>query len=362
MTYMRQLSFALLLLAGCGAPLPPQEAPPGLRLFLPGEALSTSAPAKVSLFFAVDTGSGTPVSGLPAEAFELKEDGVRVSPFESQRTIQPKGQAYRLRSLLLLDMSGSILRAGQYPALKQAALVYAQRILSSGTQGHELAVYRFDGREQLTLVSDFGADLATLEAALNALENPECTTNSDCAAYADRRACAGWLCVDDSTNLNGAVLQGLDKLEQAKAATPELRYQESALVVFTDGTDQAARVDEQEVLDAVDQSASHVFSIGLGGEVNASHLSALGIDGSQLAKDVDSLGPAFAAIAARVEGLANRFYLLEYCSPKRSGLHTLELTASWTSPSGQTLTGSLTQSFDATGFTSGCELPGGASL
>ena len=66
-----------------------------------------------------------------------------------------------------------------------------------------------------------------------------------------RRALAhrlGWRCVDDSTDLNGAVVSSLSTLD-AEPAASDVTWRDGAVVLFTDGTDQ------------------HVFSIGLGGEV-----------------------------------------------------------------------------------------------
>jgi len=65
---------------------------------------------------------------------------------------------------------------------------------------------------------------------------------------------------------------------------------------------------------------------------------------------------AWPEYAARVAGLANRFNVLEYCSPQRSGAHTLKISASVETERDGRLTGSLTRQFDATGFASSCEL------
>jgi hypothetical protein len=219
-----------------------------------------------------------------------------------------------------------------------------------------MAIYAFDGREAPTPVVEFTSDPAALKAGLERLSTPECSHNSDCAGFTDRRSCAGWLCVDDSTNLNGAVVQGLERLERERAADKEVPFQESALVVFTDGTDQAARVTREAALTAVGASRSHVFTIGLGTETDQRALETLGKDGFQPAAQLSELSGAFFRIGERITSLANRFYLLEYCSPKRSGTHSLEVVAAWTSPEGTPLKGSLTRRFDATGFESGCEI------
>ena len=137
---------AALLLAGC-TPGMTSEVPQCLKLSLPDNGIATAAPARVSLFFTVDTCQGEPVSGLAADQFELAEDGHPVSAFESQKTVQPKGQRFRMYSLLLLDLSGSILRSGSFPALRDAAKLYVDQVLASRVDGQRVAVYAFDGRE-----------------------------------------------------------------------------------------------------------------------------------------------------------------------------------------------------------------------
>jgi hypothetical protein len=96
-----------LLLCSCGSSVQDLPTPQCLKLALPGEGLTTATPARVSLFFTVDTCEGKPVSGLTADQFTLFEDGNAVSAYESQKTVQPKGQRFRMSSLLLLDISGS---------------------------------------------------------------------------------------------------------------------------------------------------------------------------------------------------------------------------------------------------------------
>ena len=99
-----------------------------------------------------------------------------------------------------------------------------------------------------------------------------------------------------------------------------------------------------------------MFTIGLGGEVDERVLQGLGKDGYWPVAKADQLDAAFVEIAGRVAGLANRFYVLEYCSPKRSGTHTLKVVATIDTARDGTLVGSLSGQFDATGFSSGCEL------
>ncbi|MFL5322099.1 MAG: hypothetical protein ACJ790_20725 [Myxococcaceae bacterium] len=348
---------ASLLLAACGTA---EDAypPPPKSLLLTGSdgALQTLPPARVSVSFTVDTNDGQPVAGMQADAFEIYEDGAKISAYESQRSIQPRGEKSRMYSLLLLDMSGSILRSGEFPKVQDAATAYVDRVLAEGGDSQRIAVFGFDGRSALIPIVGFTADGQALKDGIFNLGIKQCSANADCAANTDNKSCAGWLCVDESTNLNGAVVNALGELDGAVQADPQIPWKESALVVFTDGTDQAARVPASDTLNAVKASTSHVFTVGLGGEVDRSALTSFGKDGYEPVAASDQLQKAFDAIAGRVSAMANRFYVLDYCSPKRSGTHELRIVGSFKGPDGNMLSGSMTREFDATGFTSGCEI------
>ncbi len=317
--------------------------------------LSVGLPSRVSWLFKVDTCGGEPVAGLTGAQFEIYEDGKKVSAFESQQRVAPKGERFRLYSVVLLDLSGSMLRSGDFPALQTAAARYFDTALADGGDGHRVAIMTFDGREQPQLLVPYTSSRAALQAGLDSLSVTECRVSAECAGFADRKTCAGWRCVDDSTNLNGAVVGAVSALS-AEVAASDVAWRDSALVIFTDGTDQASRVTPGDAERAVRNTSAHVFTIGLGGEVDESALRAFGKDGYWTVEKADQLGAAFTEIAARVSGLANRFYVLEYCSPKRSGTHALEVKAVFETTRDGKLTGSLSGQFDASGFSSGCEL------
>lgn len=359
MTYMRATLVvgAILFFSSCGTD--PNEAvtlSSTLRMTPASEGggLLTGLPAKVSLFFSLDKATGEPVSGLGASAFDLFEDGRRISPYESQLRISPKGERFRTSSLLLLDMSGSILRSGGFPALRNGAAAYISEVLKAASDGQRIALATFDGRAAIQLLSPFSSDSATLLAALDSLQTKECNTASDCATFEDRKMCAAWRCVDDSTNLNGAVVGGLDVLAK-QVAEVGIAYHDTALVVFTDGTDQAARIPQASMLQTLANSTSHVFTVGLGGDVDASLMQRLGRDGSFFATASADLLSAFQRVARAITAKANRFYALEYCSPKRAGRHELKVTTTLRDGP-QVYTGTMTREFDASGFTSGCTL------
>lgn len=347
---------AVLVASACGPEAVNDGSTRCLTLSEPegGSGLLTAAPSRISFFFKVDTCEGSPVAGLETAAFELQEDGRTVSRYESQQRISPKGQKYRLDSVVLLDMSGSVLRSGEFSQLQAAATKYIASVLGASASGVRIALMTFDGRAAPQLVVDFTADQSALLKGVASLGITECRASSDCAGFADHRTCAGFRCVDDSTNLNGAVVSTIDLLE-AHLADASVPWKDAALVLFTDGTDQAARVSTSEASGRASKTAVHLFSVGLGDEVDSPALRTFGRDGSFSIEKADGLESAFDKVAQRVTDLANRFYLLEYCSPKRSGTHTLKIVAS--SQQGATLfQGGISRDFDATGFSSGCDL------
>jgi hypothetical protein len=349
------LSSSLLVLVACGPELV-SESPRCLQLSEPegSVGLVTAQPSRISLLFRVDTCGGEPVAGLDATAFELQEDGHTVSRFESQQRVTSQGQQFRFDSMVLLDLSGSVLKSGDFEALSGAAARYISAVLAAGNGSHRIALSTFDGRAQPQLVVDFTTSASALLAGLRGLSTVECSTSSQCAGYADRRTCAGWRCVDDSTNLYGAVTSTLELLE-ARLTQTDVPWRDAALVLFTDGTDQAGRVPAKVALDRAKLTKVHLFSVGLGSEVDADVLAALGREGSFSLARADQLATAFETVASRIDSLANRFYLLEYCSPRRSGRHMLKLIATANTVQGPVV-GGLSREFDATGFTSGCDL------
>ena len=76
-----------------------------------------------------------------------------------------------------------------------------------------------------------------------------------------------------------------DALEEGD--TP-LRF--GTLVVFTDGTDRAARVAEGEMISRLDDSGYDVFAIGVGNEIDESVLNDIGRSGYVFIRDSAAIG------------------------------------------------------------------------
>jgi hypothetical protein len=302
------LSVSIVLISGCSGLKP--------RLI----DASVQKPSNVAVYFTVDTRDGEPVPGLTAEQFRIYEDGRLVSPYESKQTILNPEVAARHYTLLLLDMSGSVTRSGQLPALQAAVDRFTERVSTL----QDTAVYAFDGRAEIIPLRGFG---------------PPAPINL-----------SGFTTKDPSTNLHGAIIKGVEVLlKQVEKSPVPLSF--GTLVIFTDGTDHAHRASRDEARRAIDAVDFDVFVIGVGSEIDEDGLRALSKSGAALSKDPSSVGAQFNRVAERIEGYSKRFYLLSYCSPARAGRH--RLTIEPFTPSG--LTGRLEYEFDATGFGPECD-------
>ncbi|MFV1885146.1 MAG: hypothetical protein ACMZ7B_11710 [Balneola sp.] len=89
----------------------------------------------------------------------------------------------------------------------------------------------------------------------------------------------------------------------------------------------------------------------MGDEIDEDILKSFGRDGFELAENSFDLNSVFLSTAQRVESESKSFYVLEYCTPKRSGEHTIELRANY-----ENRFGSFKTKFTADGFTGGCTI------
>jgi hypothetical protein len=300
---------ALLSVSGCG-----------LKLQLVDH--SVKKPSNVAVYFTVETHNNEPVANLTPQDFVIYEDRQPVSALESKQTIlQPEVAAIHY-TLLLVDMSGSVVDSGDMPKLIQAASSFGDRV---GTY-QKVAVYSFDGSPHLTPVVGFGGNV-----------------RSGIASLATRRP------RDPSTNLNGAVIEGLRLLSHEMEHGPvPLRF--GTLVVFTDGTDRAHRASADDVSRALDGAGIESYVIGAGQEVDRSQLSRIGRQGTFASQNPADVQKGFDEIAARIEAASRRYYLLSYCSPSRAGEHEVEIEAKGAGSSGR-----LNYRFNAEGFGPNCD-------
>ena len=327
--------------------------PPAPRLTLRQVSVTPTAPSKVSVFFTVDTATGDPVTDLQNADVTLFEDSSRLSALETQQHLGKSAASFRAYTAIVLDTTGSVIRGNSLPAVQSAATALAQQLTAAGAE-HYVGVFTFDGRPMLTMVQAFTNTQENLTSAIAAISTRQCDTSVDCT-MADHNTCVlgsdTGLCIDDSTNLYGAFVEGLSTLDTTLSGATGVPYKIGSLVVFTDGTDQAGRVSRDTAFNRVNNSDHFVYAVGLGSEVDMAFLNLAGKDGVRLISTTADLTGAFTAAGNGILQQTGRYYLLEYCSPKRSGRHEVTLRAVRDEAEGQ-----LTASFSADGFTSGCTI------
>jgi len=292
---------------------------------------SYGKPSNVAVYFRVETVAGEPVPGLTAEQFSIYEDEELVSVFESKQTILNPEVAASHYTLLLVDMSGSVSESEDAGLVGEASQVFTTKVEAN----NKVAVYAFDGSEKIHKIRGFTGSSGSAESGVGSV--------------------SGFQAKDPSTNLNGAVVQALAELDAGlEEAENPLRF--GTLVVFSDGTDRAARVSKEDMLSAVAETPYEVFAIGLGEEISEDDLEAIGKSGFALAADRTAVVEAFDTIAQRIEGMTKSYYLLSYCSPARAGVHEVTIEANRKSEDGKKdEKGEMTTGFDAEGFDKGCD-------
>lgn len=284
---------------------------------------SEGLPSVVTIKFQLQDSGKTPLPDLQTEDFILKEDGELISAYESAMEIINDPKRFLRATVLLLDMSGSIVNSNSLGDLQKAAKSFVNKIID----GQYIAIYTFDGREELQRLIAFTDSEDDLKDAIDSLDEYEM--------------------VDNSTNLNGAVVNGIAVLENKELYTDNVDIFAGSMVVFTDGKDLAARLDNDKAKKAVKDSEYNVYSVGMGSAIDRGYLKDIGKNGYYFPENATEIREAFELAADNLKARADSYYIFSYCSPKRSGWHELELSVVG-------LGGSLKQKFDADGFEGGC--------
>lgn len=301
---------------------------------------SAELPGKVSVFFKVDDKDGKPIARLQNTDFSIFEKGrnddcfKNISAFEANARISPKKQIFNYSTMLVLDLSGSVLK-GSFEDLKRATQQFILNIIPRGDENaFEIGIWWFDGEDALHELQDFTDNTALLLSKIEKMDPG--------------------MSKDPSTDLYGAVIKSYEIAESNLAEGSNMgSIAASSVVIFTDGTDQAARYKKQAAFDVVKGASKNIdyYTIGLGDEIDVEILSKIGPSGSIIADGNEDLEEKFKETAGLVADEANSYYLFEYCSPKRDGSGNSEVILQVRSGGEK---GYVRTQFDATGFTSGC--------
>ncbi len=317
--------------------------PPADKLVITIQEQYETPPSRVSVFFKVDTDKGNPVAGLTQDDFTILEKGrnddapLLISADEAERAINDNQQLFRYNTILLLDLSGSVVN-NSLEQTKEAANTFIDDIMANNTNSStNIGVWWFDGADALHQLINFTDDATALHNAIDGI-NPGLSN-------------------DNSTDLFGAIIKA-SALAETKLIENQLQGILTAvsIICFTDGTDQAARYAKEDAYTAVDNASEGInfYSIGLGSEIDATVLNKIGKNSSVFADDTAALKDKFLEISGLIYDEANSYYLFEYCTPKRdgSGESELHIRVENDNREGEKIT-----TFDATGFFEGvCQL------
>lgn len=315
--------FAGVLLCGCNLL--------GGGLHVEPIATTAQAPGNVAVYVTVADGD-KPVTGLNASDFKIYEDGQEVTKGQSQQTLLPRDSVAVHRTLLLVDMSGSITAGQTRTQIATATIKFVSRL----RKNQPVTVYAFDGGTHINLIGEFPKVAQSMEGAedVEEIEKLENYTSTD-----------------PSSNLRSAVVDALKRLDTRLNSTAK-PVRVGTLVVFLRGPDLAGRVEEHEMQEALDETKHRVYAIGL--EDSNSRPGNIGRDATFMAPSMASLGKAFDDAATRIEESFDGSYLLAYCSPARGGERTLRIEVSTDNAEGEEIRGDFRTEFDATGFGAGC--------
>ncbi len=301
----------------------------------------TTLPGKVSILFKVSDTNGSPVAGLTANQFTIYEQGRNdecfntISSSESYARISPNSQIFNANTILVLDLSNSVL-SSSLDELKTASVSFVNNVMPTTTEeSYKMAIYWFDGEDGLHLLNDLTSSKQELVAAIDSITDD--------------------ISNDPSTDLYGAVIESTDIAEDLlKESIKNEVIGAASVVVFTDGTDQASRYTKEAALKKVNDASANIsfFTIGLGAEIDTQILSDIGKTYSVFAGNAEELENTFNDISLKISERANSFYLFEYCSPKRDGSGDNNLVIQLTDGNRQ---GAVQTKFSADGFTGGCE-------
>lgn len=277
---------------------------------------------------------GAPQPNLTIDDFIIEEDSQPLSPTESRVRIVQRTRAFELETVIMLDFSASVVE-NEFDELIDAARTLAETLAHTS----KIAVYYFDGRDSPFLIADF--DDSSPGERIEEFRNHSI--------------------IDPSTNLRGAISEGLRILDRRRAEfAREARELDQtglyggSLVLFTDGQHTAGTgpnyPSEPQTLRDVDTSDHAIFTVGVDGESDIEFLEKVGRDGFEVADPRGNLAEAFNRLTDSINDFANSYYTVAYCSPLRTGRHELSINIKGR----EGLEGTARISFDADDFSAGC--------
>jgi Ca-activated chloride channel family protein len=244
---------------------------------------------RVRVSVSVADGNGVPITGLDAQAFELKEDDQPVALTRVDSVVESQEP---VATALIMDVSGSMADGGKIDSARNAATAFID------TLGVRDSAALISFANDVRVVQGYTQDRAALKNAIAGLE-----PGGETALY-----------------------DAISQTAQLQGALPQRR---KVLLLLTDGADTRSKQALDATIAETQRSGAIVFAIGLGGDVNHDVLDQLAGSAGQAiyVPEADQLREAFLTIGDRLR----RQYILEYQSKARSDdkPHALAINAAY---------------------------------
>ena len=185
----------------------------------------------VTIYGSVANDQGLPITGLDQSAFNVLEGNKAVEQF----TVRSNANAEPVAATLLVDTSSSVGGDGALTASKQAADAFIDKMNANDTA----ALISFN--DQAQVVQSFTNDKTKLKAAVDGLKS-------------------------------GGSRAQFDAISQAAAQQGSAQAARRAIILVTDGADNASKIQMGDAIKAANDSKTPVFTIGVGTSLNKSVL------------------------------------------------------------------------------------------
>ncbi|MGH1385729.1 hypothetical protein [Kordia sp.] len=263
--------------------------------------------SKIKVSFKLTDENNVGVSNQTDSDFNLYETAMSageteqlIDPTEAPRLIVPNPQNYRYATMIVMDLSGSVI--DEIENIKSAATLYVSNLFSEINSGAlEVAIYYFDGREQLQELIGFSTSSQNIIAAISGMNQG--------------------LQEDISTNLYGAVVQSCSRMQTKKIEIqndPNTNIWSSSMVIFSDGQNQDFFNDRAEMNASINATLNNTgfYVIGAGNNVDARVIADIGRNGQFLIDDYSQLTTGLNSVLDVIRREANSNYELEICTAK----------------------------------------------
>lgn len=310
-----------------------------------------SKPGNVELTFRVinaETGESPDLIGKNISKYiQVLEDDEILSNDEGRSIEMGNAKSVRLKTLLVLDLSGSVSKS--LSDLQEAAEVFVSKVVSNSNIQAKIGIMTFDGSKDLELVQDFTGDRDALMRAIRGLHPGK----------------------DPSTNLYGAIQNSYEVLNRETFDDDDFDQDQfnsidkKALVFFTDGKDRAGRVSESDARRAIEKARNTfalVSAVVVGSEIEFDFLEAFGTkyQGYFPVNNYSALAGAFEKVTLQLQRMGGSYFQVRICSPKRRGIHYINLRTApqfhFGHPDQEFNEPEYNVQFNANGFTGGCDV------